>query len=213
MDAHDIAPDEVEGRVGNWMHTSLGNKFFPADPRPEEVFIEDIANGLALDCRFAGQGDVERYYSVAEHCLLMAQYAWNCGWPAKALLATLLHDAAEAYLNDLPRAVKQAVGEGYITIEKCLQYVIECKFEIGSEADEWRAQIKDLDRCIVPVEKAAIMTYPQPWAHDRFAPLQGIIVKCWQPPEAKERFLRVFNTLQLRIKKETERENEDDFEG
>lgn len=205
MDAHDIAPDEIEGRLGNWMHTSLGNKFFPADPRPEEVFIEDIANGLALDCRYAGQCRTDRFYSVAEHCLHMTSYAWDRGWPAEALLATLLHDAAEAYINDLPRAVKIAVGDGYAIIEGDLQTTIEHKFEIMSISYKWKDQIKDLDRGIVPVEKAAIMEHTQPWAHDQFNPLRGVVVQCWSPTEAKERFLRMFYIIQARIEEENDR--------
>ncbi len=212
MDAHDIAPDEIEGRVGNWMHTSLGNKFFPADPQPEEVFIEDIANGLALDCRYAGQGRTDRFYSVAEHSIHMTSYAWDLGWPAPALLATLLHDAAEAYINDLPRATKMAVGQGYALLEFNLQRIIERKFEILSVSYNWKGMIKNLDRRIVPVEKAAIMEYPQPWAHDIFNPLPGVTIECWSPTEAKERFLRVFNTLQTRIEKEKIAEEEEEKE-
>ena len=203
MDAHDIVRDEVTGRVGDWMHTSLGNRFFPADPRPEEVFIEDIANGLALDCRYAGQGRTDRFYSVAEHSLHMTSYAWDRGWPADALMAVLLHDAAEAYINDLPRAAKMAVGEGYAQIEWDLQSVIEDKFGIRSIAyHKWKDKIKDLDRRIVSNEKAAIMEHPQSWAHDKFAPLPGVVIECWSPTEVKERFLRMFYRLQDRIEKE-----------
>ena len=89
-----VLKDEVEGRVGLWMQTSLGGKFFPQDMRPEEIFISDIANGLALDCRYNGQGRVDRYLSVAEHSVLMAQVARRRRWPAKVTFAVLLHDAA-----------------------------------------------------------------------------------------------------------------------
>lgn len=195
VDAHDIAPDEVDGRLGEWMQTSRGGKFFPADPRPEEIFIEDIANGLALDCRYGGQGRTDRYYSVAEHCVHMARYAAMLGWPPEAQLATLLHDGAEGYINDLPRAVKAAVGFGYTNIEHNIEAVIYAKFDIEDAADGWKAQIKKLDRRIIVNEKAAIMKHQQPWAHDRFEILGGIIIKCWAPPVAKLEFLKEFTAI------------------
>ncbi len=175
------------------MQTSLGGKFFPLDPRPEEVFISDIANGLALDCRYAGQGRIDRFYSVAEHCYHMTAYAHRTlQWPPEALLATLLHDAAEAYCNDLPRAVKQAVGAGYTRIEDKIQMAIWKKFKLLTPALHWRDKIKDLDRRIIPLEKAAIMRHPQPWAHDKLEPLEGVVIHCWDPPEAKIKFLQMY---------------------
>lgn len=204
-DAHINFQDEVEDRRGQWMQTSLGNKFFPEDPRSEEVFISDIANGLALDCRYAGQGAVDKFYSVAEHSYHMTAYAsGTLEWPPEALLACLLHDAAEAYCNDLPRAVKQAVNnvgddeyspaEAYSMIEDNIQAVIEMRYSLPVD---WEVEIKDLDRRIVPLEKAAIMRYPQPWAHDQFEPLEGIEIKCWRPPVAKQMFLNMYNAICL----------------
>ena len=40
---------------GDWMRTRSGGRFYPADPRPEEVKILDIASGLAKECRYGGQ--------------------------------------------------------------------------------------------------------------------------------------------------------------
>jgi len=197
IDCHDKMLDEVEGRRGRWMHTSLGGRFFPMDPQAKEVRISDVANGLALDCRYAGQGGVDRYYSVAEHCFHMTCYAERLGrpWPARALLAVLLHDAAEAYLNDLPTAVKHAVGEGYVALERKVQAVVCQRFGIAREAEEWAESINDLDRRIVGNEKAAIMRYPQSWAADEVEPLEGITIHCWSPPAAKKAFLQMYRSI------------------
>jgi hypothetical protein len=48
------------------MQLSSGGRFWPLDPRQEDIHIEDIANGLALDCRYAGQCKIDSFYSVAE---------------------------------------------------------------------------------------------------------------------------------------------------
>ncbi len=45
--------DQVSRR-GDWMQTFAGRKFWPLDPRADEVFIVDIAHALAQQCRYAG---------------------------------------------------------------------------------------------------------------------------------------------------------------
>src|ERR1700693_75116 len=58
-------------RKGDWIQTFTGRQFWPLDPRPEEVCIEDIAHGLSNECRFAGQ--CRSFYSVAQHSVLCAR--------------------------------------------------------------------------------------------------------------------------------------------
>src|SRR5579885_2784587 len=86
-------------RHGDWIQTYCGVAFYPLDPRPEEILIEDIAHALSMLCRFTGH--VKRFYSVAQHCVYVSH---RCD-PKDALWG-LLHDAAEAYLNDISRPVK-----------------------------------------------------------------------------------------------------------
>ena len=183
--------DIVPERIGSWMHTSTGKKFFPLDPRPEEICISDIANGLALDCRYAGQGRVDRYYSVAEHSYHMAMYAAKYN-SYSLCLAVLLHDAAEAYLNDLPRAVKLAVGQSYKSLEDNLQDMIFEKYNVLWEYRTHKDYIKNLDNRMVNLEKVAIMRYPQPWAHDQYEPLDLITIRCFDPETAKRRFIEAY---------------------
>lgn len=91
-----------------YIHTYTGKLFYPLEPDPELICIEDIAHGLANQCRFAGQA-VCRYYSVAEHCIHVSRI---CD-PSVALWG-LLHDAAEAYLGDMPRPLKHATAFGAV---------------------------------------------------------------------------------------------------
>lgn len=42
----------MEERKGVWIQTYTGRMFWPLDPRPEEIWIEDIAHALSLQCRF-----------------------------------------------------------------------------------------------------------------------------------------------------------------
>lgn len=187
--------DTVEDRIGEWMQTSMGGKFFPLDPRPEDFCISDLANGMALDCRYAGQGRVGRYYSVAEHGVHMAWYSIREGKHPLVSMVILMHDSAEGFLNDSPRAVKHAIGESYKILEDRFQRVIFVKYGLFEIAMENATYIKDLDRRIVSVEKAAIMRYPQPWAYDQFKPLEGITIQCWTPSQAKLEWLLTYEEL------------------
>lgn len=80
--------------------TYTGKYFDLLDPQPEMVWIEDIAHSLAYQCRYTGH--TREFYSVAQHCVLMAESGLP-GGPLKLLL----HDAAEAYIGDIARPWKQ----------------------------------------------------------------------------------------------------------
>ena len=99
-----------------YLSTYTGKKFFPFDPRPEQICIEDIAHGLSMLCRFSGQ--CPYFYSVAEHSIYLVHFL-----PDNLQLEGLLHDASEAYLADLPRPVKAGLPE-YKAIEARVERVI-----------------------------------------------------------------------------------------
>ena len=67
-----VKPANTDGRKGGWIQTYTGRQFWPMDPRSHEVFIEDIAHSLSMMCRYAGH--CERFYSVAEHSILLARH-------------------------------------------------------------------------------------------------------------------------------------------
>src|ERR1051325_4550411 len=109
---------------GDWMQTFSGRRFYPLSPRSDELDPADIAHALSLLCRFAGH--VERFYSVAEHCVHLS-YAV----PPEDALAALLHDATEAYVVDVPRPLKRSLPE-YQEIEFGVWAVIVERFGLLS---------------------------------------------------------------------------------
>lgn len=74
----------------------------------ESVRLIDIARALSRTPRY--RTNTERFYSVAEHCLIMAQWALLHRWDARLRLWLIMHDAAEAYTGDLPGPVKEMLG-------------------------------------------------------------------------------------------------------
>lgn len=108
----------IPTRSGKWIE--------PTNPQPDDFELEDIAYALARLPRYAGQVD----YSVASHSLTLASLVS----PENAL-AALLHDAAEAYLGEIPRSVKHLAPE-LVALEDSFLRVILGTFGIWSIPDE-----------------------------------------------------------------------------
>jgi hypothetical protein len=107
-----------------------GRRLDLLDPSPVDIEIEDIAHGLARVARWNGQTSGDHAFSVAQHCLLVADVT-------KALkpkldppweLAALLHDAPEYVVGDLISPFKAAVGIDYKAFELRLLAVIHIRF-------------------------------------------------------------------------------------
>lgn len=100
-----------------WMLTITGHE--PALSGPEvqsnPVDIYDIAWSLSQVNRFTGHA--QRPYSVAEHSLLVTDLARQDGKSLEVQLACLLHDAHEAFTNDLSTPAKNAVGLAWAQFE------------------------------------------------------------------------------------------------
>jgi len=84
------------------VYTFDGGLISPFNPIPEQILFSDIARGLAHRCRWGGQ--IREYYSVAEHSIMVA-----CQCSDEYRLWGLLHDAAEAYIGDIPAPLKDKV--------------------------------------------------------------------------------------------------------
>lgn len=171
-------------RFGNWIQTFSGLAFWPLDPRAEEVCDEDIAHALSMQCRFGGH--CLAFYSVAEHSVRVSQIV-----PPRDALAGLLHDAAEAYLIDLPRPVKLSMPD-YSGIEKSIAAVIGERY--GIDLVNLPLSVRAADEILLATEKRDLMS-PSPrewaWLPD---PLPEMIVP-WGPALAREIFLRRLNEL------------------
>lgn len=164
------------------MQTRTGQQFWPLDPRPEEIHLEDIAHALSMLCRYGGH--VRAFYSVAEHSVLVSENA-----APELALAGLLHDASEAYLADIIRPVKRNLP-GYAEIENRLMRAVCQRFGIS---EELLLAIKPIDDRIIEDERRALMGEPAGTWGDR-EPL-GVTLLCLPPGQAKFLFLSRFEEL------------------
>lgn len=166
------------------MQTASGRKFWPIDPRPEDVFIDDIAASLSKQCRFAGH--CLRFYSVAQHCCIVHDLAISRD--AKRLaLAALLHDAAEAYAVDVPRPLKPFLA-GYADIERALERCIETAFGLTPGVLRSDA-IKYFDNVALATERRDVMG-PSPHEWTTLPPPIDERITCWEPDMARDEFMR-----------------------
>lgn len=181
-------PDEEVERVGDWMQTYTGRAFYPLDPRPEDIDIRDIAHSLSLTCRYAGH--VNRFYSVAEHCVLMSMAVHE-----SVAFDALMHDAAEAYVGDMVRPLKQNLPE-YKHAEELVMLAIRSKFGMQPFTPH---DVKEADTRILLDERAALMNMPpMPW-HKNVEGKRPLGVKPtgWDPRVAEMRFLGRFRSLTM----------------
>ncbi len=168
---------------GDWIQTYTGVAFYPLDPRPEDVRIEDIAHALALENRFPGTTRVP--YSVAEHSVRVSE-ALDAHWPdatPDVLLAALLHDASEAYIVDVPRPIKASLV-GYAEIEAHVTEAICARF--GLTADVLGdPRIKQCDDDLLATEARDLLAAlpPQPWNLRGVALPDAIIPWAWHNAE------------------------------
>lgn len=99
-----VAAKPAFGCVGNTIRLRSGLYLNLADPRPEQFTFGDIAGALSKICRFGGQ--IERLYSVAEHCVHCCDLARREGQNLDTQAAALMHDAAEAFCGDVVKPLK-----------------------------------------------------------------------------------------------------------
>ena len=171
-----------DNRIGNYMITSSGQKYWPFDPRPEEVEIDVIAHHLAMKCRWAGA--VREFYSVAEHSFWCSTLV-----PPEDALDALLHDASEAYNGDLIRPMKYdpSFAEPFMRIERLSEIAIALRFQIGHPRPP---SVKAADDAMGAAERDQLITHHGEWTGINYpVPPAPVTVECWSPRIAKVKFL------------------------
>ena len=138
----------------------------PLNPDPELIQITDIAHALSLTCR--GNGHVKNFFSVGQHCINAAKEAAARGYSKRIILASLLHDASEAYMSDVPRPLKRLLPE-YVTAEDRFLDLIYEKFLGSSLTEEEAAVVKRIDNDLLYFDLKFLLNetldVPEPTLH------------------------------------------------
>ncbi len=177
------------------------------------INIRDIAHSLSHLCRYTGH--TKGFYSVAQHSLLVANRM--PGGPADRLVG-LLHDAAEAYTNDLASPLKRWLDEyegaaAYGHLQDSITAAIYNKYGITSIPPDVR--LYDQAACAFEAEGFMGLGYNKLKEYSFPAHLQGL----WQPwephafaeahsnrhpPEVVGAFLWVFKDLMNQLGRKTD---------
>jgi uncharacterized protein len=199
---------------GPWCQVFTGRMFYHRDPRREDIDVRDIARSHALDNRFGGHTRFP--VSVAQHAVFVCQVTralviernhlleldgtagvYGLLRPERVALAALLHDAAEAYMRDLPRPIKYDLGPEYGAMRHRIQDAIHARFgaHVGGMSQRL---IKRADVISLATEARDVMAWPPPapWDLDE-EPLPGFdgAWEEWDWRRAEREFLEHFNGL------------------
>jgi len=141
--------------VKPWVQTYTGRRFDLASPRAEDVVLEDIAHALSCVNRYTGHARVP--YSVAEHSVRVAALV-----APTHRKAAILHDATEAYVNDLSAPLKGLPElRGYGDVEHRVWFAICDRFGLDRALP---VEVKRADLVMLEVERRVLLgPEPEPW--------------------------------------------------
>jgi len=136
------------------IETASGLIYDYADPKPSQVCLADVAHGLGNTCRFGGH--TSKFYSVAQHCVLVSEILEAWDQDLDVVVAGLFHDAHEAYLGDLPKPLKSQIGPEYERLAEAADEVIfeSLNIDLGALSHE---TVKEADNRALVAEARLLM--------------------------------------------------------
>lgn len=157
----------------NWI-TLVGGQAYPVD-RPNQALIRpaDVAHALAQINRF--NGHASRPYSVAEHCLLVADIAErDLGLDVFGVLGAICHDGHEYVTGDQHTPGKRAIGEAWRQYEGRHEHAFWSAFALHTIMATHRQAIKLADLIALATERRDLLPQRGPAAGMRWECLDGI---------------------------------------
>tara|TARA_Y100000114_G_C11761900_1_gene330251 strand:+ start:768 stop:1316 length:549 start_codon:yes stop_codon:yes gene_type:complete len=174
-----IQPDKdfMDSIINTWG----GRKFNFLNPEPTDIFIEDIAHALSLQCRF--NGHCTDFYSVAEHSVEVMRVVESLGAENNIIMTALLHDAAEAYIGDVVSPLKKVLKD-YQEIERRVESTIAKRFSLVYPMPE---VVGFADKNVLEREFRTLDPFSE----------NGASYKGLEPKDAEELFLKEYRRLSL----------------
>lgn len=125
-------------------------------PQVRNITLADISHHLAQINRYTGA--CRRPFSVAEHSLLVLDIVERVmTLDVHGRLAALMHDAHEAYTQDLSTPAKGQVGDAWHAFEGRLQRTVASAFALHSAAHKHAVAIKQADLIALATERAQLL--------------------------------------------------------
>lgn len=151
--------------------------FFPLDPRPEDFNLEQIAHALSQQCRYGGH--TKRFYSVAQHCVLVSLLCPT--YPAEGLM----HDASEAYLGDIIKPLK-VLFPLYLSAEYRMEEALAKRWNL---THPWPPEVKHADLVMLATEKRDLIEPNDLDWGPLPEPMETLPLAVWTSSKAKYEFM------------------------
>lgn len=170
----------------SFITTHTGKHFNYHNMCMSQIDIEDIAVSLSNLCRFTGH--LPEFYSVAQHAVLCSQIV-----SPEFAFEALMHDAAEAYCQDIPAPLKRLLPD-YQRIESAVDALIRQKFDLPTSMS---AEVKYADLTMLATERQDFeLDDGTPWPMlEGIAPSEIVTVIPLNPGQAYGLFMNRFNEL------------------
>lgn len=172
-------------QIGPWQQTYTNQIIDFSILDLASINIRDIAHALSMQCRFAGH--IPSFYSVAEHSVWVSYRV-----PQRFALWGLMHDAAEAYITDIPTYVKDCIP-AIRTLENNLLVAIALVF--GLKPLTMPSEVKEVDLRILATEKVQFYSVDARDWELGVEPYSGMVLPCWSPQRAEVNFIERFLKL------------------
>lgn len=127
--------------------------------QPRDVRMTDIMDSLCKLCRY--NGHVARFYSVAEHSVLVSYIAEAFG-DIEARIPGLLHDAHEAYFGDYASPQKKMIL-GAEDFERDIEGVVQEALQLPMPDDPVWQRVKAYDTMILHRELKVLRPVLPDW--------------------------------------------------
>jgi hypothetical protein len=126
---------------------------------PAQVRLTDIMRSLAKICRY--NGHVDRFYSVAEHSVLVSRIAELMG-DEDAIIPALFHDAHEAYTGDIPSPQKDMI-DGAHYFEAAMERIVHEALALPDREDDVWRRVRVYDTMILHRELLTLRRVLPDW--------------------------------------------------
>lgn len=168
----------------SFVQTHTGRFVDFIEPKPDDFCIEDVAQGLANECRFSG--NTKRFYSVAEH-------VWHCSWlvPSEFAYEALMHDRVEYLTGDMPAPLKNLCSE-FRNIEQRLERASADAFNLPVEMSD---PVHRADLQMLFVEKDQALAADRDWGWECEFEVPEVELSFWGPEEARYHFMHRYHEV------------------
>lgn len=168
------------------MLVSSGHLFDVDEAAPAAFDMAVVGHALAHICRYGGH--TSRFYSVAEHCVLLAEYFELRAKPGLAKWA-LVHDAPEAFVGDVIRPLKRRLP-AFVAAEDKLAASLFARLGLMGDMP---AEVEAADSRILADEVAMFFPKTRDWSP--VGPPLGVSPHGLPPQAARKKYAQAGERL------------------